>query len=190
MKAILVSVSSRNIDKERKIVSNTEQAEAFLKELGLFVNENSLNLLTLAFSKFEKNEIKYYDFDAGDNKFNPSVYLWDVTEEHSQSDLKAIGKKVEKEVAKKYPDLDLRLHTYIQSGNIHSSELRVEGGLRWYKGYVNNTLQNVALPIYELDYKYLNTTFEEVMSDIDEWIARTLDILAETDRMREAGELD
>lgn len=185
MKAILVSVSSRNIDKERKIVSNKEQAEAFLKELGLFVNENSLNLLTLAFSKFEKNEIKYYDFDAGDNKFNPSVYLWDVTEEHSQSDLKAIGKKVEKEVAKKYPDLDLRLHTYIQSGDMHSSELRVEGGLRWYRSY-----DNFTLPIYELDYKYLNTTFEEVMSDIDEWIARTLEVLAETDRMREAGELD
>ena len=185
MKAILVSVSSMNINKERKIVSNMEQAEAFLKELGLFINENSLNLLKLAFSKFEKNEIKYYDFNVGNNKFNPSVYLWDVTEELSQSDLKAIGKKVEKEVAKKYPDLDLRLHTYIQSGNINSSELRVEGGLRWYRSY-----DNFVLPIYELDYKYLNTTFEEVMSDIDEWIARTLNILAETDRMREAGELD
>ena len=68
---------------------------------------------------------------------------------------------------------------------LHLVFLFNEGGLRWYRSY-----DNFTLPIYELDYKYLNTTFEEVMSDIDEWIARTLESIAELKRKIKSGELD
>lgn len=180
MKAILVDIHfPREI--KQKIVSNTEQAEAFLREQGLFVNECSLNSIALAFSKFENNEKRYHSFNAGNNSNNPLVVLREVTGTCSQSDLKQIGNKVKEKVAEKYPDLDLRLSVYMDS-----SILRVEGGLLWSQYFVDKRW----IPSYELRFSFIDTTYEEVMNKIDKWIEKTLEEIEELMRKIKSGELD
>jgi len=144
MKAILVDIHFPG-EIIQKIVSNTEQAEAFLREQGLFVNECSSNSIALAFSKFENNEKRYHSFNAGNNSNNPLVVLREVTGARSQSDLKQIGNKVKEKVAEKYPDLDLRLSVYMDS-----SILRVEGGLLWSQYFVDKRW----IPSYELRFHF------------------------------------
>ena len=180
MKAILVNIEFPRIVKQ-KIVSNTEQAEAFLREQGLFINECSSNSIALAFSKFENNETRYYRFNAGNNSNNPFVILREVTGARSQSDLKIIGNKVKEKVAEKYPDLDLRLSVYMDS-----SILRVEGGLLWSQYFVDKRW----IPSYELRFHFIDTTYEEVMNKIDKWIEETLESIAELKRKIKSGELD
>ena len=180
MKAILVDIHFPG-EIIQKIVSNTEQAEAFLREQGLFVNECSSNSIALAFSKFENNEKRYHSFNAGNNSNNPLVVLREVTGTCSQSDLKQIGNKVKEKVAEKYPDLDLRLSVYMDS-----SILRVEGGLLWSQYFVDKRW----IPSYELRFSFIDTTYEEVMNKVDNWIEKTLEEIEELKRKIKSGELD
>lgn len=180
MKAILVDIHFPG-EIIQKIVSNTEQAEAFLREQGLFVNECSSNSIALAFSKFENNEKRYHSFNAGNNSNNPLVVLREVTGTCSQSDLKQIGNKVKEKVAEKYPDLDLRLSVYMDS-----SILRVEGGLLWSQYFVDKRW----IPSYELRFSFIDTTYEEVMNKVDNWIEKTLEEIEELMRKIKSGELD
>ncbi len=84
-------------------------------------------------------------------------------------------------MAKKYPDLDLRLSVYMDS-----SILRVEGGLLWSQYFVDKRW----IPSYELRFSFIDTTYEEVMNKIDKWIEETLEEIAELKRKIKSGELD